>query len=91
MSEPVDVTTLLRQTVEGYRASLPMFTIYDHPTDYPNAYVARLWLTLPEPRPTQITLHHPDLAALQQAMTELGLSKLDRMPLDDPKILETWT
>lgn len=68
------------------------WTIYDHPSDYPHAYVARKWLVVagnPEPQPAPGVLTHPDLGVLR-ALLPPGLTMLPRQPGDDPVILETW-
>ena len=73
-----------------HRDFLPMFTIYDHPTDWPDFYVARLWWTLPEAKATDFTIMDRDLERIQTTIDALGMVRLDRSPEDDPKILETW-
>lgn len=73
---------------------LEMWTIYDHPLDYPDKYVARRWEILREGNKTK---EHPsnDLL-LAETVEELreqlprGLYRLDRFAGDDPKILEVW-
>jgi hypothetical protein len=72
------------------RDRLPMFTITDHPTDWPDFYVARLHLSLPEPTPMPLVIMDRSLDRLQTTMEALGLVKLMRDPADDPVILETW-
>jgi len=69
---------------------LPMFVVTDHPSDQPDFFVARLYLTLPENTPTTFTIMHPDLEHLQDALEALGLTKLMRDPADDPVIVEVW-
>lgn len=71
-------------------ARLPMFVITDHPTDWPDFYVARLHLTLPHDIPLPVTIMDPDLERLQETMQALGLTKLMRSPQDDPIIVESW-
>jgi hypothetical protein len=74
-----------------------MWTVYDHPLDNPQNYVARLWLCGPEgPRATQHVLADPDLDALREqvrasaARLGVGVVRIARTPDDDPVILETW-
>jgi hypothetical protein len=69
---------------------LEMFTIYDHPADYPNHFAVKRW-TIAEgtPRPDDsITL----TATLEEARATIkpGLYCIHRELLDDPKIVETW-
>lgn len=79
-----------RQWLWVVREHLPMFTITDHPTDWPDFYVARMHFTLPEPRPSDFVIMDRDLERLQETMQALGLVKLMRSPGDDPVVLETW-
>lgn len=72
------------------RADLPMFVIYDHPTDWPEFFVARLHLCLPEPHATNLVVMDVQLDRIQTTMEALGLVKLMRSEGDDPVILETW-
>ena len=93
MSEAV-VGSLNIPNVIAYLATLdqqlPMFVITDHPTDWPDFYVARLHLTLPEDVAMPLAIMDPDLEALQETLEALGLTKVMRNPDDDPIILETW-
>lgn len=72
------------------RDRLPMFTVYDHPTDWPDFYVARLWFTLPAAEATDLTIMDRDLDRIRVTLEALGLVQLARQDADDPKILETW-
>jgi hypothetical protein len=76
-------------TVEA-RNSLSMWTVYDHPADYPNDFVARR---------SEIGDHGicitrdmfvaPTLAELR-ALLPPGLYRMPRAPHDDLMILEVW-
>jgi hypothetical protein len=81
---------LLPSLLYEHRDRLPMFVVYDHPSDHPDHYVARLWVTLPEAAPTNVLLKHPDLDVIRDELERLGLAHLARQAADDPKILETW-
>lgn len=71
--------------------NLPMWTIYDHPKDYPHVFVARRWLVDAKGgRATDLVLIDDDLGRLRLEMERRGLIRLDRHPEDDPVILETW-
>jgi hypothetical protein len=72
------------------RDRLPMFVITDHPTDWPEFYVARLHLTLPKDELMPLAFMDHNLERLQTTLEALGLVKLMRSPEDDPVILETW-
>lgn len=72
------------------RDRLPQFVVYDHPEDFPQGYVARLWLTLPENVATAFTMRCVELAPIQDFLESLGMVKLYRSPDDQPHVLETW-
>lgn len=82
MSENSELTTV---------DTLPLWTIYKHPRDYPEHFVARKWLIYPNKLMiTEDVLFRPDLESLQQIMREKNLHRLERLPDDDPTIQETW-
>lgn len=66
--------------------SIRMYVIYDHPRDYPNCFVVRLW---EGGRPT---LTHVLASSLDHARKQVphGLTRIPRVPQDDPVIVETW-
>lgn len=66
---------------------LDMWVIYRRPSDYPDHYVARLWLA----GASTLTFALADtLGELQAALIEAGRIKLDRDRNDDNVIVETW-
>jgi hypothetical protein len=69
------------------RPGLPMWTIYDHPRDFPHCWVARLFIW---DKPTEDILTAPTLEALQAHFYELGLYRMERQEGDDAKIVEIW-
>lgn len=66
---------------------LPMWVIYDHPTDFPDHFVARRWDGL---TPTDDTIKSDQLGTIRFAMRTLGLVCLARQEGDDAKIIEVW-
>jgi hypothetical protein len=72
------------------RDNLPMFVVTDHPSDWPDFYVARLHFTLGERGPTNLVLMDRSLESLRDTMRALLLSQLTRDPNDDPAIMEVW-
>lgn len=68
-------------------AVLSIWSVYDHPKDFPDVFVARKWEGT---RPTADTITSEDLATLRRKLAERGLICLTRCPDDDPTILETW-
>lgn len=73
-------------------AALAMWTVYDHPTDYPEKYVARRFeVDRSGPKPTDSIIIAPDLDSLRAILAlDLHLVCLARSEEDDPKIVETW-
>lgn len=70
---------------------LNIWTMFDHPTDFPEHYVVRLSVvTAAGPNITNVTLYSEDLEELREAMRAQGLVCLERDPEDDPKIIEVW-
>lgn len=75
-------------------AALEMWTIYAHPADYPNGYIARKWVVAgvgvqAEPVATLDARHGPTLEAVRQGLPP-GLHRIGRSTEDDPSIVETW-
>jgi hypothetical protein len=68
---------------------LPIWVVYDHPTDFPDAFVARLW---EGEAPTDQVLMSDSLDEVRTMIAAQmpGAYCLFRMDGDDPKILETW-
>jgi hypothetical protein len=66
---------------------LSMWTIYDHPTDYPDHFVARRFEL---DKPTSQILLCETLEPIRDALAGAGLICFMRDPSDDPKIVETW-
>lgn len=71
------------------RDRLPTWTVYRSPLDYPDNWVARMFLTLPEPQPTFYAVIGDSLEEVRRALP-LGLWRIDRSPGDEPQIVETW-
>jgi hypothetical protein len=66
---------------------LTIWTVYDHPKDFPNTFVARRWAGV---TPTQDVIISPDLEDLRRLLAFEGLTCLARADGDDPTIVETW-
>lgn len=86
-SDPMVAATI--RFLFDLRDRLPMFVVYDHPADFPDHYVARLWVSHP-PTPIRFVLRAMTLAALQDTLDALGLVHLMRHEADDPAVVETW-
>jgi hypothetical protein len=74
--------------------SLPLWVVYDHPSDFPDCYVARRWVVGGGGVvPTDAVLTAPDLDQLRdsiQAHDPNANVPLPRQVGDDPKIVEIW-
>ena len=73
-------------------SKLAMWTVYDHPKDYPDSYVARRFdVDADGAKPTATMIACPDLDTLRNILAfELHLTPLARSKEDDPVIVETW-
>lgn len=72
---------------------LSQWVVYDHPTDYPQCWVARLWTIDPhkvEPSGTVILADTLDAVRAEIAVRDPGVVMLTRSPDDDPCIAEVW-
>jgi hypothetical protein len=69
-----------------------MWTIYDHPRDYPHSFVARKFEVGAGGVTTATAemIVAPDLAGIRRVLANRGLTCLARDPADDPNIVETW-
>ena len=68
-----------------------MWVVYDHPSDYPEHYVARQHVVgTGGDEATDRVLASPTLESLRVALAEIGLVCLTRSDEDDPVIVETW-
>lgn len=65
---------------------LPIWVVYDHPRDYPEDFVARLFIW---DKATTKTLKASTLGELRTLLPG-GLTRLERNPQDNPVIVETW-
>jgi hypothetical protein len=70
---------------------LVLWTVYDHPEDYPHSFVARKFLiTYGQTAPTLDHMIAPDIDAIRDQLMNMGLVCLERHAGDDPVIVETW-
>lgn len=69
-----------------------VYTIYDHPLDYPNSYVVKKWICNDPPvQDSKFLIEGKDLERIREMLViEMGLFFLGRQPDDDPKILESY-
>jgi len=71
---------------------MTIWTLYDHPLDFPDKYVARRYVVTKEGPITRTEdLKFADtLEELRDEMRDLHLFPVERFPDDDPKIVEVW-
>lgn len=68
------------------QSRMPLICIYEHPADYPQRYVARLWDI---ETPTNIIATADTLEEVRETIPH-GMVRLKRSENDDPCIVETW-
>ncbi len=66
---------------------ISMWTIFDHPLEYPGYFVARYFIM---DRPTTSLILSESLDPLRDTLAAAGFVMLARSPEDDPKIVEVW-
>lgn len=72
-------------------SELPMWTVYNHPRDFPSQFVARKhFVGAAGTRATTEILKADDIASLRQMLAVQRLVPIQRDPSDDPVIMETW-
>lgn len=81
---------LERQQDAQARGVLNMWTVYDHPKDFPHSYVARRFeIGGGEPLATP-DIVQGELSIIREGFRQCGLTCLTRNEGDDPGIVETW-
>lgn len=72
--------------------SLSIWTVYDHPTDFPTEFVARRWRVRPgrEPVAAKALIRGDMLATVRKQIPRAITRHLARTPQDDPAIVEVW-
>jgi hypothetical protein len=73
-------------------STLAIWTVYDHPLDYPDKFVARRFdVDANGARPSASIIITPDLETLRDILQfEMHLTCYTRAPTDDPNIVESW-
>jgi hypothetical protein len=78
---------LARQTSNDL---LSIWTIYDHPADFPDLYVARRFVTGRDGPVATPDVLQGELSALREAFYRCGLVCMTRSDEDEPQIVESW-
>lgn len=66
---------------------ITIWVVYDHPSDYPDMYVAREWV---DGKPTANFITAVNYEMVRWFMEQMSLVRLERSPEDDPTIMESW-
>lgn len=69
---------------------LYIYTVYDHPTDYPDHFVVRQFSIGVGAVIPRDAWQFKSLAGARQFLYDRGLVCLPRSEGDDPKIVESW-
>lgn len=74
---------------DALSGQLCLWTIYEKPSDYPDLFVARMFVG---DKPTALVLLGKTLDEVREALSRAhpGMCCMPRDPRDDPKIVETW-
>jgi hypothetical protein len=73
------------------RGELAMWTIYNRPRDFPDAFVARLFAVgNGKVTATELLVVLDSLDEMREAFQHAGLTVIPRNTADDPNIVETW-
>lgn len=64
------------------------WTVYDHPSDYPNSFVARRWVTVRDQVAATNEMFTAETVEELGALLPRGLVCFPRAPSDDPAIVE---
>jgi hypothetical protein len=78
------------KAVEESRKVLDIWTIYDHPLDYPDGYVVRLWHVGPDGMERSTEAYGRATLEEARAMVPEGLYRMPAETADDKTILESW-
>lgn len=88
---PSEVVTDIHAPQLYSGVQLPMWVLYDHPSDMPGHFVLRLWDALMN-KPLRYVFLAAAMAEIEQAIDAVPgrFHRLSRHDADDPKILATY-
>lgn len=86
------VAWVIETQAADYRAGkLSIWTVFDHPKDFPHHYVARRFVADKKgPQATEKVIVTLSLDALRLILQSAGLTVMMRAKSDDPRIVESW-
>jgi hypothetical protein len=85
--EPQNRVAMANYDASFERGHLAIWTIFDHPKDYPEGFIARMFEVGEGPTDQSVT---GDLAFIRQVFEDVGLTCIPRDPNDEPQIVESW-
>lgn len=86
MTESKIVETFIGLNFQELAKKMPVIVIYDHPTDFPDKYVARLFDLN---QATSLAMVNNSIHQLRERLP-YGLIRMARSVHNDPCILEVW-
>lgn len=76
--------------VDFSNIKVPLIVVYDHPLDYPYAYVARVW-EAERNLSTNVFIKKDTLQEIREDIRSSGFMLcISRAAEDDPTIVESW-
>jgi hypothetical protein len=72
------------------RNALSMWTVYDHPKDFPHTYIARRFEVNGAGAVATDDTVQGELRIIRKSFARCGMVCLTRSPEDDANIVETW-
>lgn len=76
--------------VDFSNIKVPLIVVYDHPSDYPDAYVARVWAA-ERNLPTNVFIKKDTLQEIREDIRSSGFMLcISRAAEDHPTIVESW-
>ncbi len=92
-SETLPISIGIALATVRQNGGMPIFTVYDHPRDFPEHFVVRMHVIYPGEGKSGATLcawTFGEFEWLRKALEEHGLVQTERHPDDDVAILEIW-
>jgi hypothetical protein len=85
------IALILQSQAESLkRGMLSIWTVYDHPKDFPHSFVARRFeINADGPRPTG-DIVQGELSIIRKSFSDCGLICFTRNRGDDPAVVESW-
>lgn len=81
-----DITVECLHDVDMSDIRLPIVAVYEHPSDYPDLYIARLY---DKDKPTNVIMKDSNLEGIQRRKPN-HMVRIVRNVMDDPTIVESW-